>query len=457
MLPIVTPDEMKACDLAADAGADVLIERAGSAVARAAVRMLGGTYGRTVTVVAGPGNNGADGRVAARHLDQLGIKVHLVTTEACPDVLPFCDLVIDAAYGTGFRGRWEAPAVGAALVLAVDLPSGVDGLTGAAGGRVIPADHTVTFAALKPGLLFSPGRELAGEIEIVDIGLDIGEPAAHMLQRADVVAAFPHRDVDAHKWHAAVRVLAGSKAMPGAAALVAAGAMRTGAGMVHLSVPGLDQFGTLPLEVVHRPLPPSGWGDDALRSLDRFHAVVLGPGLGRHDDTAASARYVAVNAPLPVVIDGDGLFALAWNAEGAAALLRQRTAPTVLTPHDGEYQLLTGALPAADRITAARRLAVLTESIVVLKGATTVVSNPAGQVLVVNAGDQRLATAGTGDVLAGVIGALLAMRLAPFEAAAAGVWIHGRASQAGAAAGLVASDLPPLIPQVLAELADLYG
>ncbi|MFM2070068.1 MAG: hypothetical protein RLZZ623_331 [Actinomycetota bacterium] len=466
MLPIVTPDEMKAHDRASDVGEDVLIERAGSAVARAAIRMLGGTYGRTVAVIVGPGNNGADGRVAARHLVERGVKVHLVRADACPPVLPVSDLVIDAAYGTGFRGSWDAPDIGGARVLAVDIPTGVDAATGAAADGVLRAERTVTFAALKPGLLFSPGRELAGEIEIVDIGLDLGldalltdgierEPAANLLQRSDVLEALPLRDVVAHKWHAAVRVLAGSKTMPGAAVLAAAGAMRLGSGMVHVSSPGIDHAGSLPVEVVSRPLPPTGWGDDALRSLDRFHSVVLGPGLGRHDDTAASARYVAIHAPLPIVIDGDGLFALAWNAEGAAALLRQRSSPTVLTPHDGEYQLLTGAPPSVDRIAAARRLAVHTQSVVVLKGATTVVSDRGGDVIVVNSGDERLATAGTGDVLAGMIGALLAMRLDPFVAASVGVWIHGRAAMLGASAGFIASDLPALIPRVLAELGGI--
>jgi NAD(P)H-hydrate epimerase len=189
-----------------------------------------------------------------------------------------------------------------------------------------------------------------------------------------------------------------------------------------------------------------------LRSFDRVHAVVLGPGLGRVDDTAANTREVAIHTPLPIVVDGDGLFALAWNAQGAAALLRQRDAPTVLTPHDGEYQLLTGAAPGPDRLAAARSLAQSSDTVVLLKGATTVVADPAGRVLVVRAGDERLATAGTGDVLAGIIGALLAMRIDPFEAAAMGAWIHGRAAMLGPAIGFVASDLPDLVPQVLSSL-----
>jgi ADP-dependent NAD(P)H-hydrate dehydratase / NAD(P)H-hydrate epimerase len=203
---------------------------------------------------------------------------------------------------------------------------------------------------------------------------------------------------------------------------------------------------------VLRPLPGTGWAEEALRSLDRFHAVVIGPGLGRKDETAASARYMIINAPLPVVVDGDGLFALAWNADGAAALLQQRTAATIITPHDGEYQLLTGAAPTIDRIGSARRLARDTNAIVLLKGPATVVAEPHGEVLVVTTGDQRLATAGTGDVLAGIIGALLAHGLSPFHAAAMGAWVHGRAARFGPEVGFVASDLPDLVPQVLASL-----
>lgn len=454
MLPIVTPAEMRAIDAAAPEPESVLVERAGSAVARAAIRMMGGTYGRTVDVVVGTGNNGADGRVAARHLAAKGVKVRVWPVAQCPAELPAGHLVIDAAFGTGFHGTWHPPEVGSTPVLAVDVPSGLDALTGLAGGRVLPATRTVTFAALKPGLLFGDGPELAGEIEVVDIGLDVDPVATLLVQRDDVAAWVPPRAANAHKWNAAVRIIAGSRTMPGAAALCAGAAQRTGAGMVQVSVPGLDQATQLPVEAVLRPLPATGWADDALRSFDRFHCVVLGPGLGRADDTAASTRYVAIRTPLPVVIDGDGLFALAWNADGAAALLRQREAPTVLTPHDGEYQLLTGVRPSTDRVTSARRLAVDTDSVVLLKGPTTVVADPSGDVLVVRSGDERLATAGTGDVLAGIIGALIAMRVDAFEAAAAGAWIHGRASLGAPAAGMVASDLLAQLPQVLSDLRD---
>jgi len=456
VLPIVTPEEMRAIDAWAAEPIEVLVARAGAAVARAAIRMMGGTYGRTVNVIVGTGNNGADGREAARLLERRGVRVRLLPVDACPPVLPAADLVVDAAFGTGFRGTWHAPDPGATPVLAVDIPSGVDGLTGAAGDGVLPADRTVTFAALKPGLLFPPGSALAGELELVDIGLDVGrelgESSAHLVQRGDVSAWWPHRDPSAHKWDAAVRVIAGSRTMTGAAALTVAGALRTGAGMVHVSTPGVDAPAALPVEAVQRPLPPSGWSESALRTLDRFHAVVLGPGLGRNDDTAASARYMAVHTPLPMVVDGDALFALAWHAQGAAELLHQRRGATVLTPHDGEFQLLTGGRPGPDRIAAARRLARDMRCTVLMKGPATVVAEPDGEVLVVTAGDERLATAGTGDVLAGIVGALLARGLAPLQAAAAGAWVHGQAGRLAPAAGLVASDLPPLVAAVVAGL-----
>jgi ADP-dependent NAD(P)H-hydrate dehydratase / NAD(P)H-hydrate epimerase len=451
MLPIVTPEEMAAIDADAPVDRQVLIERAGGAVARAALRLMGGAYGRTVNVICGTGNNGADGRVAARQLAAKGVRVRVFDVASCPEQLPPADLVIDAAYGTGFHGSWSPPDVGATAVLAVDLPSGVDALTGDIEGEVLPAVHTVTFAALKPGLLVPPGSALAGELELADIGLDVEHANAHLVQADDVAAWWPERDAYAHKWRCAVRVIAGSLAMTGAAHLAASAAMRSGAGMVQLSVPGMI-LPDAPIEVVQRSLPSTGWADAALASLDRFHSIVVGPGLGRADDTAASTRRLVIEGPLPMVIDGDGLFALGWSADGATALLRRRTSPTVLTPHDGEYVLLTGAQPGLDRIVAARRLAADSGCTVLLKGATTIVADPDGQALVVTSGDARLATAGTGDVLSGIIGALLATGMAPLYAAAAGAWVHGQAGRRGQRHGLVAGDLPDLIPAVLDEL-----
>ncbi len=447
MLPIVTPEEMRVIDAWAPEPEEELIERAGAAVARVAGRMLGGTYGRTVVVIAGKGNNGADGRVAARLLSARGVRVRVVDAEA-PGRIGRADLVIDAAYGTGFHGSWQPPDVGDAAVLAVDVPSGVDALTGQVEGQVLAATRTVTFAALKPGLLVSPGSDLAGEVEVADIGLDVSSAHAHLVEAADVRRWWPSRPTVSHKWQQAVRVIAGSPTMTGAAILAAHAAMRAGAGMVTLSVPG-QLAERAPLEVVQRGIPRIDWSQAALDSMERFKSVVVGPGLGRDDGTAVEARRFVVASPLPTVVDGDALFALAWSAEGAAALLRQRQAPTVLTPHDGEYKLLTGHAPPADRLVAARRLAADTGCTVLLKGPATVVAEPHGRTLVVTAGDPRLATAGTGDVLAGIIGALLAGGLAPVDAAAAGAWVHGQAARRGHRVGFVASDLPDLIPLVL--------
>jgi NAD(P)H-hydrate epimerase len=451
MLPIVTPEEMAAIDAGSDLPSDVLIERAGTAVAWAALRLLGGSYGRTVNVLCGKGNNGADGRVAARHLEAKGVRVRIFDVPSHPSVLPDADLVIDAAFGTGFHGTWNPPDVGDTPVLAVDVPSGVDALTGDIAGDVLAATHTVTFAALKPGLLMPPGSALAGVLELADIGLDIGWARANLVQGSDIVEWWPERDEYAHKWQSAVRVIAGSSAMTGAPRLVAHAAMRTGAGMVHLSVPGMTLV-EAPIEIVQRSLSSTGWADAALASLDRFHAVVVGPGLGRSDDTGANVRKLVLEAPLPMVLDGDGLFALGWSSEGATALLRRRTVPTVLTPHDGEYALLSGSQPGVDRMVAARRLAADSGCTVLLKGAATIIADPDGDALVVTAGDARLATAGTGDVLSGIIGALLAGGMRPLHAAAAGAWVHGQAGRRGQRHGLVASDLPDLIPAVLEEL-----
>lgn len=221
--------------------------------------------------------------------------------------------------------------------------------------------------------------------------------------------------------------------------------------MVHLSVPGaVPNSGDH--EYVQRPLGGGDWAREALTSLDRFQSLVIGPGLGRSQGNVAAIRTVVSKSLVPTVIDGDGLFALAWSSDGPAAVLKAREAPTVVTPHDGEFALLAGAKVGPDRIMEARLLAFELGVVVLLKGPATVVADPDGRVLVVTAGDERLATAGTGDVLSGIIGALLAQGLSAFQAAAAGAWIHGRAGRLGPRRGLIASDLLPLIPQVLDSL-----
>ena len=449
MIPVVTPAEMAAIDGDAPDPVAVLIGRAGEAVAAAAVEMMGGTYGRRVVVVAGKGNNGADGRHAAARLARRGVRVEVVDATDAPERLPDgVALVIDAAYGTGFRGEYRAPDPRGAPVLAVDIPSGVDGLTGGAGPWAVRADRTVTFAALKPGLLFPPGRELAGEVSVVDIGLDVGRATIRVVESDDVDGWVPRRPADSHKWKSAVWVVAGSPGMTGAAHLCARAAMRAGAGTVRLGIPGVAPDPHF-LEIVGRPIPMGGWDDDVLADLGRAKALVVGPGLGRAAATGlAVRRLVGAAAGTPLVVDADALHALG-TAESAAAALAGRTAATVLTPHDGEYERLAGHPPGPDRVAAARQLAARADAVVLLKGPTTVVADPSGQVLVSTAGDQRLATAGTGDVLAGVVGAYLAQGLDGLRAAAAGAFVHGRAGHLGWRHGLVAGDLLDLLPAVL--------
>ncbi|MFN2607969.1 MAG: NAD(P)H-hydrate dehydratase [Acidimicrobiales bacterium] len=450
MIPVVTPEEMAAVDRAAPEPTEVLVERAGAAVAREALRLLGGAYGRRVVVVAGKGNNGADGRAAAARLRRRGTRVEVVDAAARPGRLPACDLVVDAAYGTGFRGQYRAPDPGGAPVLAVDVPSGVDGLTGEAGDEAVWAARTVTFAALKPGLLLYPGAERAGEVVVAGIGLDTAGARASLVEADDVAEWVPPRPAETHKWKSAVWVVAGSAGMVGAAHLCARATMRAGAGTVRLGIPG---SGPDPgaLEVVGRALPEDGWDAAVVDDSSRAKALVVGPGLARTDATRAAVRGLLAASPLPVVLDADGLYALG-PADEAAGVLGPRSADTVLTPHEGEFARLAGPV-GADRLASVRDLAAALGVTVLLKGSTTVVASPGGDVLMVTAGDSRLATAGSGDVLSGVIGALLASGVDAPRAAAAGAYLHGRAASLGWRRGLVAADLLDLLPAAFAELS----
>ncbi len=455
MQAVLGPSEMKDVDArVARSGVPVerLIERAGTAVARAAAAMLGGAYGAHVAVVAGRGNNGADSKVAGRLLARRGARVKVFPAGEAPRRLEGFDLVIDAAYGTGFRGEYEAPDPGGAQVLAVDLPSGLDASTGEAGKQAVLADATVTFGALKPGLLLGEGRLLAGRVTLAPIGLPlppVEECDLCLLEDADI-GLLPPRTIEAHKWQSALAVVAGSPGMYGAPSFVSRAAARAGAGMVRLGIPGADP-GDLPVtEAVSRVLPASGFDEAALSGLERCRALVIGPGLGTERPTRASVRRIVSSAPVPLVIDADGLTALG-EADSAAELIVSRQAPTILTPHAGEFARLAGEPPGGDRVAAVRRLAAATGAVVLLKGSTTIVAEPSGRTLLSTAGSSRLATAGTGDVLSGVIGAFLARGLGPTEAAALAAHVHGRAAEFGHRVGLVAGDLPELVARVLSK------
>ena len=506
MRPVVTPAEMGELDrrtIEAGTAEATLVERAGTAVAWHARKVLGGTYGRRVVVAYGKGNNGADGRVAAAVLRGWGVRVveiavaETVDREGAAREIARAELFVDAMFGTGFRGALEGDAAWladeaahAARVLAVDIPSGVDGLTGAVHGPVVRAQATICFAFLKPGLLFEPGRTCAGEVEVADIGIrpqggwsgfstETRAPFGISATTAeDARAAVGVRSADEHKWRAAVLVVGGSGGMIGAPGLAARAALRTGSGMVVAAVPGAEAAARVGGgEVVARAMPATPGGaldagavDELLGAyVRRFAALALGPGIGRESGTADAVARLVSEVPIPIVIDADALTTL---AEDPTAFARRHDLDylddaemvpnpvggrpmAVITPHDGEYARLAGHPVGDDRIEAAWELAKRFDVVVLLKGPATVVVDPQGRAAINTTGTPALATAGTGDVLTGIVAALLARGAPPFEAAAAAAWIHGRAAaEAGTAPGLLASDLIEALPRTLRRLSD---
>ena len=450
MEAVFTPEQMRYIDAHSAVDVAVFIRQAGFAVAQVALRMLGGSYGKHVVVLAGKGNNGEDGRVASEFLRTRGIKVSLVASNEIPPQLPECDLVIDAVYGTGLRGEFFAPITNAP-VLAVDIPSGVDAITGECRGVPFIAQQTVTFGALKPGIVLQPGRTHAGVVTVasLDLPLDLGqhvdEKTINVVTRGDIEQWIPSRAPTTHKWKSGVRAIAGSRTMMGAAQLSCAAAYKAGAGIVHLSSIGGVPETIAPLEVVYRPVSELHWAAQCLSDIERFASALIGPGLGRGDELVDEVFQFVSRCSVPLVIDGDGLQILASSRDGQrrnmANFFAQRTAETVLTPHDGEFSALTGERPSADRIADTRKAAETLKAVVLLKGSTTVVAEPGGNVFCVINGDARLATAGSGDVLTGVIAALLAKGLDAFHAAAAGAFIHGNALERLPEYGVVASDI----------------
>jgi NAD(P)H-hydrate epimerase len=434
-----------------------------------------------VVVVCGKGNNGGDGLVAARVLEGWGIRTAVFELDggiARPEFsrsLASADLVVDAMYGTGLRDalRDDAAWIAEQLthwpgeIVAVDIPSGVNGLTGEVPGWAVRARRTVTFAARKPGLVFEPGRSYAGEIVVADIGIAVdGErdaPAA-MVTGDDVASWLPPRAPDAHKWQSGVLVVGGSGGMTGAPMLVSHAAMRAGAGIVWCALPGDDAARRASGgEVITKGMPADAAGlltrgaaDALLADVGRFAALAVGPGLGGVGDPGVQfvVRTLVAEARQPLVLDADGLNALA----GDLAQLRARQTlggPVVLTPHAGEYQRLMGAPVGGDRVAAARALADRSGAVVLLKGPGTVVASPEGAVVLNPTGGPSLATAGSGDVLTGIIAGFLGRGVDAFRAAVAGAWVHGRTADRLAAAdgpGLVAGDLVAGLGRTLQEL-----
>ncbi len=485
--PLPDAAAMRAADAAAIAAGTPgteLMARAGRALADAVAESF---PSGTIAVLCGKGNNGGDGWVAARLLRDAGRDVRVLTTgtvaelegdalaaaealtgPAAEPVTPGCLQgaagAVDCLLGTGATGRPRGAAADAIRLLeaagvpvvACDVPSGVDASTGTVDEPAVRAAATVTFAAPKPGLWIHPGKEHAGEVRVADIGL--GEPLAGTpvsLAGPGVLGALPGRGTDSTKFSAGhVLVVGGSRGLTGAVCLAAAAAMRAGAGYVTALVPAsLEAIFEVKLtEVMTRGLPDADGALTvdgvrlALAEAGRYPgALVLGGGLSRAEPTRDFAIELAEECPLPLVLDADGIGAFA----GEARWIRPRQAPTVLTPHAGELGRLLG-VPSADveasRLEHARGAALETGGIVVLKGDDTLVAAPDGRVVVSRGGAPGLATAGTGDVLAGVVGAFLAAGLDPFTAAVCAVQAHLAAGQRAAARlggphGVIASDV----------------
>jgi NAD(P)H-hydrate epimerase len=447
--PLYSADEMRAAEArypGYPGTADELMERAAAAVAAEALRAF--PDARHFAVVCGKGANGRDGRIAARLLREAGRDAQET------DDLSGADVVVDALFGTGFHGapRPDAAALidrigeSGLPVLSVDLPSGVDASTGEIAGAAVTADVTVTFHGAKVGLAVAPGRFNSGRVVVADIGLD---PAATSIVRATpaVLSLVPRRGTRDSKFTAgSLLVVGGASGTTGAAVLAATAALRADAGYVTLAVP-TDQLAvaeTLALEPVKRGFAY----DSALETLEtdlaRASALAVGPGLGRSDEARSLVRGLLERSVLPAVVDADALFLLEPVA---------RDAVTVLTPHAGELARLLdtdSAWVSAHRLEATTRCADRFGAVVVLKGADTIVRAPDGRTVVCDVGPPSLATAGTGDVLTGVLGAFLAKGLDATDAAVAAAVAHGLAARAVPhQAGLIASDVVEALPSVL--------
>jgi ADP-dependent NAD(P)H-hydrate dehydratase / NAD(P)H-hydrate epimerase len=440
MEPLYTAAEMKA----AEAGHDVneLMERAARAVADAALARF--PDARRIRAVCGKGANGGDGRIAVRLLREAGLDA-----EESADV-EGADVVLDALFGTGFSGVPRAEAAEqirrinevAAPVVAVDVPSGVDASTGAIPGEAaVEADLTVTMHGRKVGLEVGPGCLLAGEVAVADIGLE-HVPTRHALVGAELLARVPRKRGGDTKYTAgSVLVVGGAPGMTGAAALTARAAFRADAGYVAVAAPkeSLPVLETLVLEAVKRPL------EEALEAVGKARALAIGPGLGRGDRQRELVGRLLAAADVPAVVDADGL-------DGLEPF--ERAAETVLTPHSGELARLLGEESAwvdAHRLEAVERAVGRFGCVVLLKGPDTLIGAPGEGVWVVGDNVPALATAGTGDVLTGIVAAFLAKGLGGRFAAASAAVAHRRAARlAGKSVGLVASDVIEALPAALA-------
>jgi len=480
VIALHTEQEVRAAEapLLAALPEGTLMQRAATGLTTVCLRLLGAAYGRRVALLVGTGNNGGDALYAGAALARRGVRVTAVLLDPdrlhaggraalrraggrevtagspeVPSVIGRADLVLDGMVGIGGRGGLRehaaelarATADGAGIPVAVDVPSGVDADTGAVDGTAFPARHTVTFGAAKPGLVVGAGRGHAGQVHVIDIGLGPYLPQATTwsLTDADVAASLQPPGAGDDKYsQGVVGVVAGSLTYPGAGVLCTGAALRTR--------PGLVRYAGSAADGVRAAWPEAIVTDGRPSDAGRVQAWVVGPGMGT-DAAARSVLAEVLAADLPVVLDADAL----TMAAADPALVRNRTAPTLLTPHDREFARF-GFEVGADRLGAARRLAAELGCVVLLKGDATVVADDGGTAYVNATGTSWLATAGTGDVLAGVIGALLATGLDAAAAAAVGAHLHGRTGQLAAERGpFVAGDLIARLPDAIGRVRGL--
>jgi len=512
-MKIVTTEQMRELDRKATEERGIpgltLMENAGRAVADAAARMAPDSSDRPIVIICGSGNNGGDGFVAARHLVEMGRKVQVLlvgardavrgdaeanllrldevgipvteVTEAEP-VAGACrraGLVVDAILGTGLSGKVrgligeviDAVRTCGRRVLAVDVPSGLDADTGEPLGLAVAAEETVTMGLPKLGLFLHPGVDHAGRVTVADIGFPpdlVGESdsVGELIAPEWVRMLLPRRPRSAHKGDfGRVLVIAGSLGMTGAACLCAEGALRVGAGLVTVGCPvGINDILEAKLtEAMTFPLPETYSRTLDTRALapilelaEEASVIAIGPGLSREPETAVLVRRLVARVGKPMVIDADGLNALA----DAAVILEGGHAPAVLTPHPGEMGRLMGASPAAvqaKRGHFAQAAADRCHSVIILKGACALVAE-SGRALTVNpTGNPGMATGGTGDVLTGMVAGLIAQGLLPFEAAAAGAYLHGLAGDLAARrlgqASLLAGDVLTAVPEAIRQVS----
>lgn len=476
--------------IAAGTPGAALMERAGRAVADAVDRRT--PPGARILVLCGPGNNGGDGFVAARLLARRGRPVTLAlagdrerlsgdaagmaatwtgSIEPIDGVRPAdYGLIVDALFGAGLNRPLDGAvaelveAVNAAgcPVVAVDVPSGLSGDTGGSEGPVIRATETVTFFRLKPGHLLMPGRSLCGIVTLADIGIPADlvftpERPPRLFRNAPGLwrTHWPAQAPDTHKYRrGAVLVVAGGLSGVGAPRLGARAALRIGAGLATIACrpEALAAHAARgPDALMQRPVA-DGAALERLLAEKRLASVLIGPALGL-DGEAREAVAAVLRAPIPAVLDADALTILAGAPERAGRPIARRGAPCVLTPHEGEFARLFGEAGGGSKLDRARRAAAGIGAVVVLKGPDTVVAAPDGRAAINTTGCPALATAGSGDVLGGLVAGPLAQGMPGFEAACAAVWLHGRAGEARGP-GLIADDLPEAIPPLLRELQD---